>query len=518
MAWLGKWKFYPLLFAAFPALSFFARNIGEVGAVDVVRPLAASLVMGLLIFGAMWLILRDIGRAALAASLVTLLALSYGHLYGGLKSIGLSGTYLVRHRYLLPAVLCVAVLGVLAASRIRSSRSWTGVMAAVAAVALLGPALQIAGYYVPLGLRSLGIQARTGDCSLPPGSAKPDVYLIILDAYEREDVLRDVHGYDNSEFLHELEALGFYVAPGSLSNYNRTRLSLASLLNLNYVQDFPDLFGTGPSLLWLMSKKISDSELRHELECLGYRTVAFETGIIWTEWSDADTFIQEEEDVSLLRPITRAELLFANTTWLRAMLDAGEQGTEGGGTPRLDPRQEHRDRVLFVLDELARVAELPSPKFVFAHIVSPHPPYVFGAQGEDILQGQLETEPAEDTGDAYARQVAYLNTRVLELLRAILRDSETPPVIVLMGDHGRADETPETRLSILNAYFLPEGVEGLYPTITPVNTFRLILDHIFGADFGLLPDRSYYSRGDTPYEFTPVPNTWSEETGLLIAP
>jgi len=518
MAWLGRWKFYPLLFAAFPALSFLARNIGQVGAVDIVRSLVVSLAMGLLIFGAMWLVLRDIGRAAVAASLVALLALSYGHLYDGLKAIGLSGTTLVRHRYLVPAVLCVAVLGVLATSRIRSGRSWTGVMAAIAAVALLGPVLQITGYYVPLGLWSLGDRARTDVCSLAPGSANPDVYLIILDAYEREDVLREVRGYDNSEFLSELEDMRFYVAPGSLSNYSRTRLSLASLLNLNYVQDFPDLFGAGPSLPWLLTEKISDSLLRDELECLGYRTIAFETGIFWTEWRDADLFVQRDQSAFLLRAITRPELAFLNTTWFRAVFDAREQEKEGRSLPAPDPREEHRDRILFVLDELERVAELPSPKFVFAHILSPHPPYVFGSQGEDIRVGQFETLPGEETGDAYTHQVAYLNTRVLEILRAILRNSETPPVIVVMGDHGRTEETPETRLAILNAYFLPEGVEGLYPTITPVNTFRLILNNIFGATLALVPDRSYLSPRGDDLEFIPVPNTWSAEASPLDAP
>jgi hypothetical protein len=478
--------------------------------------LAISLALGLLVFVAMRLALRDIDRAAVAASLVTLLALSYGHLYDGLKAIGLSGTTIVRHRYLVPAVVVLILLGVVAASRIRSSRSWTSVLAAVGIFALVGPSLQIARYYVPLGLWSLGDQVRTRGCTLSPGSVGPDVYLIILDAYEREDVLRDARGYDNSEFLSELEAMGFYVAPGSLSNYSPTRLSIASVLNMTYVQDFPERFGTDRNLIWLLNEKISDNQLRHELECLGYKTVAFETGVSFTEWRNADYYFQRGDGppfgLSLLGQVTRPELAFLDTTWLRALLDAGEQGEDGAELPAPDPLDDHRDRILFVFDTLRGVAELPSPKLVFAHIVSPHPPFVFGARGENVRQGQLETPPGEETRYAYTDQVAYLNGRVVEILRDILAKSGTPPVIVIMGDHGWTEETPETRMANLNAYFLPGGDEGLYPTITPVNTFRLILDRYFGAEFDLLPDRSYISGHGSALNLTPVPNTWPAET------
>jgi hypothetical protein len=518
LAWLSKWRFYPLLFAAFPALSYFARNVGQVEPADVVRPLALSLAVGLLVFAAMWAVLRDLGRAAVAASLATILVLSYGHLYDGLKAIGLSGTTIVRHRYLLPAVGFLILLGVVAATRIRSSRSWTGILAAVAIFALVGPILQIAGYYVPLGLWSLGDQLRTRACTLRPGSERPDIYLIILDAYEREDVLRDTRGYDNSEFLGELEDMGFYVAPGSLSNYSPTRLSIASVLNMTYVQDFPERFGTDRNLIWLSSAKIQDNVLRHELECVGYTTVAFETGVAWTEWRDADSYFHRGErpplGLSLLRKVTRAELAFLDTTWFRPLLHAGEQGQDGAALAAADPLKDHRDRILFVFDQLQDVAELPSPKLVFVHIVSPHPPFVFGPQGENVREGELETPPGQESRYAYTDQVEYLNDRIVEVLQDILEKSGTAPVIVIMGDHGWTEKTPETRMANLNAYLLPGGDEGLYPTITPVNTFRLILDRYFGAGLGLLPDQSYISGHGSALNLTPVPNTWPTPASL----
>ncbi len=70
-----------------------------------------------------------------------------------------------------------------------------------------------------------------------------------------------------------------------------------------------------------------------------------------------------------------------------------------------------------------------------------------------------------------------------------LEKSTTPPIIIIQGDHGF---WTGTNLPILNAYYLPgDAADALYPTISPVNSFRLIFDHYFGTDLGLLEDASY---------------------------
>ena len=49
------------------------------------------------------------------------------------------------------------------------------------------------------------------------------------------DTLRDLYGYDNSPFLDFLRSKGFYVADKSVTNYPRTELSVASSLNMKYM-------------------------------------------------------------------------------------------------------------------------------------------------------------------------------------------------------------------------------------------------------------------------------------------
>jgi hypothetical protein len=524
-----RWKVvlrnaYPYLIASYPVLALYAENADQVQASAVLRPLAGSLLLAwLLVTGLRWL-LRLKERAALAASLMLAAFFSYGHVYTGLKQLGPLGLALARHRYLLPILLASLVLLLWGLSRAHSLRQLPLVMNVFALALLSLPVMRTSAYLVEARLADRAVEQRDYRCGLAPPADEelPDIYLIIMDAYERDDVLWEMHGYDNSPFLEGLQAMGFYVARGSLSNYRHTEMTLASLLNMDYLDRIPESY-SGESLdrnrvVYL----IRDSRLRRELECLGYQIVAFETGVFWTEWKDADIFIARQagglQQLQVLGGLTRFEALLLRNTLARALLDLTsrlQSATEGLSN---DPVDEHRKRVLFELEQLGPAAALPSPKFVFVHVVSPHPPFVFGPNGEPVNEAEFETDPSgqpvrRSVLYAYADQVTFLNGMLLEGVRAIKSKSEVPPIIIIQGDHGWADRDQEDKLSILNAYHLPDGGEAaLYPTITPVNSFRHILDYYFGGSYGFLEDSSYYSPEEAPFQFVKVVNTWSADT------
>ena len=134
---------------------------------------------------------------------------------------------------------------------------------------------------------------------------------------------------------------------------------------------------------------------------------------------------------------------------------------------------------------------------------------------EPVVEEGLSVWEARDEYIArYTAQLSYINTLVLDTIDAILTNSETPPVIILQSDHGPGayfdwesmnnTYLPE-RLGILNAYYFPDGIyANLYPSITPVNSFRVVLDQFFGTQLGLLEDQSYFSTFDEPYDFNEV--------------
>jgi hypothetical protein len=154
------------------------------------------------------------------------------------------------------------------------------------------------------------------------------------------------------------------------------------------------------------------------------------------------------------------------------------------------------------------LATQEGPKFVFAHVLLPHVPLVFRADGsittDDRYFRETFDQPTSNEYliDGYKNQVEYINQRMLSIVEAIIKNSARPPVIIIQGDHGLLyyDHFP-----ILNAYYLPEGgSQKLYPSITPVNSFAVVFNQYFGAQLSLLPDNSYSSLYSRPYDFKAV--------------
>jgi hypothetical protein len=131
------------------------------------------------------------------------------------------------------------------------------------------------------------------------------------------------------------------------------------------------------------------------------------------------------------------------------------------------------------------------PVFVYAHLMLPHYPYLLDQDGNR----QAQTPRIEDKA-AYLAQVRYVDQQMIGLVDALRSGSATPPIIIIQGDHGfrylPGAEGTEEATSILNACFLPAGgAQALYPGITPVNVFRVILNHYFGATLPLVEDKRH---------------------------
>ena len=59
-------------------------------------------------------------------------------------------------------------------------------------------------------------------------------------------------------------------------------------------------------------------------------------------------------------------------------------------------------------------------------------------------------------------------------------------------------------MAILNAILIPGNQTGLLKNQTPVNTFRIIFNHVFGTNYIILEDRSYFSVTSWPFDLGEV--------------
>jgi hypothetical protein len=409
------------------------------------------------------------------------------------------GLLVVRHRYLLiiwSGIILTAAFWVV--KKYRTNPNLTLALNVISALLICLPAIQIGAFQ----LRNLFYPKTPAAVTDNPliswttNSSPPDIYYIVLDGYGRSDALKEVVGIDNTAFLDSLRYLGFYVADCSQSNYTRTLLSLTSTFNMEYIQTLNPQLTTNEDTSWLFPY-LKHNIVRQQLEQLGYKTIVFKNpweGMVW----DNATIVYRSTGSSLLSPF---EYLLLSTTVMRVYLDVQQA----------EIHQVYYNNyldTLYALEQLQNMPSIPGPKFVFAHLIIPHSPFVFGPDGEFIDIRPYDTGKgiytAEDQKRGYTAAVTYINKRMLEIIPKLIQASKTPPIIILAGDHGTGDSTTVTMN--LEAFFVPGSQSIFYETITPVNIFRVVFDMYFNGRFDLLPDRSYYSAEGKYFNFQEIPN------------
>jgi hypothetical protein len=505
---------YPFLFLLYVILIPLFNNLGQVNPIQALRPLgvlSAIAFLGLLL---LYLTFRDWRYAAYLVFLFLVFFFGYGHLRRILQG------WLSWQGDAAPLALLtlwgglIVILGLRNLWRRSKAAQWVpGLLNISLSVALLMQAipgvinLLQGGGSAPQRVTQAAWEPDSQPLSLDC-SQQPDIYYLILDGYGRADVLEQQYGADNHSFLDYLERKGFFVAQETHSNYTQTVFSIPSALNFTYLDSEPQ----GVSGLDYFSQLIAKNRLELSLEGCGYQSIAFETGFYFTNLRSADIYLSNgaklNEFESLLLADTPLDLLMDN-------LNLG-QGSPGYSYAA------HRERVLYDFEKLKQIPRMPGPKFVFAHILSPHPPFVFQADGTPTqpARGYSMGDGDDFGGDweeyrqGYAGQVEFVDRQMEGTLDAILARSSTPPIIIIQGDHGPGGflnwSSPEQsclweRTSILNAYYLPGGAEDhLYPGISPVNTFRVVLNAYFGTHLELLPDRTYFTSHRLPRQIIDI--------------
>ena len=502
----GPVVFYPLLFAAFPILFLYVHNISETSVSQVWLPLVISVAAALVLWAILSLILRSLSKAGLGTAIFLVFFFSYGRLYEVLENWGV---FIPRHAYLLPSVLFIWGYCVYFISRAKRDFRTTTRLFNITAVVLIAINLfNIASYEVKVARLAADLPAESTEQTAAAASpaelsALPDIYYIILDEYARPDTMKEWYDYDNSEFINSLEDKGFFIASESKTRTPNSVEVTASILNMEHLtevcywdeeqrkfievasgeaKDFADKTWTE-----LLYHKIGYNKVADFLRALGYQYIVFGD---WHDIGKWDSYMEDNADRYFnycksdgSSVVTEFVHILWDTTMLRPFYHyiAGSQY-----------ESYHRRGVLGTIEHLKKVPDIEGPKFVSVHLMCPHTPYVFGPDGEYIAP--VNWFNYEDN-QFYLGQYIFISAEIEKVVDALLDKSEISPIIILQSDHGQrphhlgmvigGDEWEK----ILNAMYLP-GMDAdmLYDNISPVNTFRLIFNHYFGADYPLLED------------------------------
>ena len=504
---LRRFYVFPWLIPAFAILHYLANNLLLFRVSESIAVFVVTMAVVTVAFIAFRLAFRNTAIAAIITGLLGTAFFSYGHIHTALGE-------LADDRYLLGlGTSLVLSLGALVSTRPELVRRIGLTLNIASFVLVVLPAYQIAQDFraqsqpqvVDHWRRFPGLDGRLTEAKRQVSRGElRDVYYIILDAYPRSGSPPE---FDNSEFVQALESRGFYVATQARSNYRWTTFSIPSSLNMYYVHD--EYLNPGNKSSRRLAAQANDHALGLILKTLGYRYVHVSSGIEWSNTSRNADLVVDFTPAGLLLSGDKTEDPFSfkrATSLLSRFTDSLLRTTVA--RPFLssefdihpdDPfayRWQHPLRTLAWLDFMNEVAGMDGPKFVFAHLLKPHSPYSFDRHGNitfDSWGWRNEHDPT--VPEPFYGQVIWLNGRILEVIDAILDDYEEPPIIVIAGDHGflrNLEQIPYAH-DILAAYLLPDGGESaLYPSITSVNSFRVILDYYFGLNLGLLEDRVYH--------------------------
>ncbi|HEX8099186.1 MAG TPA: hypothetical protein VF660_03170 [Actinomycetota bacterium] len=505
---------HPFLLAAFPVLFLFAHNREEgIGIRDVLFPLGLTLGAIAVLFGLGWLLFRNLKAVALVVSVWALLFFSYGRVAEGLGKARIGGVEIADDAVLLSvwAALAVAAIAVAYLARRRLSGATT-------ALNVVGAVLVAMNLFSVVFSRPTGTETPQAQRDASPSMASPsvrpknlpDIYYIVPEDYGHPFVHRQWFGIDTSSFERYLRNKGFYVADRSMSNYQNTHQSLASSLNMEYLNT---LVGDRPTLHGIYAK-LQNFKVANYLQSLGYRyvhigswykpTAKDPTADINLNFEDLSEFSSTLYQTTVLPPIFR---------------------TFGVAEDKLDPRRAKWKRTIAEFDLVGRVKRIPGPKFVFAHLMFPHyqgpkpPEHTIDRNGNFITKKEEERRSYRRL---YGDGILFAAKKMEQVIDSILADPNYHPIIVLQTDEGaypneKLEEEPRlfdystatkeelrNHFLILNAYYVP-GMprDRLYPTITPVNSFRLIFDQYFHGKFPLFPDK-YFARRMEPYGFVDI--------------
>ena len=510
---------HPVLFALFPVVFLYAHNMKELAVGATVRSLIVVPVAAVLLCLVLRAVLRRPGKAAIITSFFLIAFFSYGRVHEGLFHLTTErgASFVTRNVFLMPvwgAVFLVASYFVFRTRKelVNLTRVLNGVSACLVCLSLLNIGLYTVRTWGPRGDSGGGLSGESsGELSgvkVGDPAELPNIYYIILDAYARDDVLKEIYEFDNSEFTDYLRDRGFYVARKSHSNYIATPFSLGSSLNMRYLDELTEQFGRETDDQRPVCRLLRNNDVFSLCRTAGYRIVSFATGFAITELKNAEIYMSagwslNEFETQLLRttPLISFQILFEE---------------------RFPPFEPQRRRILYQFAHLKDTVSYEGPLFVFDHIICPHIPFRFGPDGEglsmrdtDFLRSDHEYGPKDaDTVARFVRyyrgQVQFVNSRTRQVVEELLSLSARPPVIIIQADHGPNAMfdyyDPRSalceKLPILNAYYFPDGdYSQLYESITPVNTFRVVLNKYLGTDYRLLEDRSYFHGEKRVYDF-----------------
>lgn len=483
---LGRKVLFLFLLPIMWVLHGYLNNYGLIPEKDALLLALLYCGVALVLAGIFWLFYRNIFKAALLSFVLLCLQFFFGPIHDFLKET-FPGTIFSKYSFLLPFIfiLVIATAVYLARSKKTFYRTTT-YLNTLFLIFIITDSFLLAFSNSKREKNNTESNFTFSPCDT---CSKPDIYLIVADGYPGNRQLKDLFRFDNSDFENALRQRGFFIVDSSMSNYNFTPFSIASMLDMNYLNNIRGI-NSDKNDMRICYNTIKNAQLFHFLKKINYRIYNFSIFDLENQPSfTKPTFLQRKT-----KPILSQTLLYrlkqdlgyhlASTLRIQSVIK------------NLRKKDLHNNNSI-----LKKTISTPTkinkhPKFIYAHLVMPHYPYYFDSSGNETNYKFL-TEEYNTNKDAFIGYLKYANKVYLKLIDTIKSQSEHEPIIIFLSDHGfREFEYPvkeKYHFMNINALNIPKSsYKSFYKGLSNINTFRIILKEVFNQKIELINDSTSF--------------------------
>ncbi len=446
----------------------------------------------LIVTSVSWLFYRNLIKASVISFCLMAIFLFFGSIQDLLRK-HFSGSFFSRYSFILSLFLLLFILLINWMKKTKSSLLKLTLYLNILFLVLCGIDILWLGERMLVQGRKSGTSFSDTNLFACRSCNRPDIFFIILDEYSGNTALKQLFHFDNSAFESRLEQRGFYLIKQSRSNYNYTPFSVASTLNMKYLD--LNMAKKAPGNIDYCYEQIRNSDVIKFLTANGY---------MFSNYSIFD--FKDRPAINYDNFLPNNTSLITSQTFLSRVLkdisyniSTGKWKLKWGLKKRTYEHLSNNENVIRAVKDKAS-EKTNIPRFVYAHLMMPHYPYYFDSQNRPLPVQKLL--PGQETNkENYIEYLQYCNSRILELVDNIIANSDRSPVIMLLGDHGFREgvKKEEQRYAFmnLNAIYLPEkNYNGFYDNISNVNQFRVLFNKEFDQHLSLLKDSTIFLWGD----------------------
>ena len=315
---------------------------------------------------------------------------------------------------------------------------------------------------------------------------KPDIYYVVFDSYTSNAALKTHWGFSNDSINAFLSASGFKISGNAHSSYDFTPLSVNSVFNLGYLEasdqsprDFilfnygRKAFDTAFILKWFRGQG-------YEINCYSMLSAAYDP--------DKTYPFNPDKPLHWLRRQTIERIWLNPWLWNRFL---SVTGRDNAYPAKIESAiRTIRNNTQSLLNTVMQQDKSPVPKFIYAHFLLPHEPYLYKRDGSARPANEVFELTAEQDKQFYLDQVYYSNRLITKIVSHLLATGADDKIIIIQGDHGYRNYTGKEkgdRLGVFNAIYFPrKEYEQVGDSMQLVNTFRIVLNNYFDQQLPLL--------------------------------